>query len=317
MRDTFKILIIAVLASILVRGFDVSYVSASLQSVPYVWNSTWEDDPAEGDALGEGDDHFRNLKEEIRGRAETEHFWGVNTGAADDGRHREGAARAFFQDAAPTTLTRNDYYNGTTGAADNALDEGRLWADSNNGYTLQVTDANGTFQEIVAVPTNGIILWAEANGDEDCDGTSDTAGDCPCGFTRFDAMDGLMARGALAAGADPNDIYMVPDTVGVRCDMSAPGTSVGAECNADPNTPYDDTLDIAELPLHGHPARYTTQIGGSGDLTGGIMRDNDLTQQNYTNTGAASATQGEHIGGTGGATEHQHPFVTVLFCKKS
>ncbi len=35
---------------------------------------------------------------------------------------------------------------------------------------------------LLAVPQNGIILWAQANGDEDCNGVFDTVGTCPCGF---------------------------------------------------------------------------------------------------------------------------------------
>jgi len=302
MRDTFKIALIAFLMCVLVRGFDVSYVLAGLQAVPAVWDtSTFEGNPLAGDAMGSGDDHVRNVKQEVRGRLETEHHFGTNIDAGDDGRHREGSCMIFMQDAAPTAIATNDYHNGTNAAANTTLEQGRVWADTNNGNTLYTYDA--AFEEAIAIPTGAIILWDDPNGDEDCDG-DETAGDCPCGFTRADAFDGLMARGALAVGADPNDIYMVPDTVGDRCDMSAPGYSVAAACNADPNTPYDDTLDTAEMPAHTHA--ISTMV-------------NDATAGNGNAVDSATSTAGvaEATASTGGGTEHLHPFITVLFCKKS
>lgn len=315
MRDSFKIILLALLVSILARGFDVGYVMATLPAQPSVWDtSTFEGAPGASDVMSEGDDHMRRTKVEIRGRLETEHHFGTNEDAGDDGRHREGSCMIFMQDAAPTAITVNDYHNGTNAAANATLEQGRVWADTNNGNTLYTYDA--AFEEAIAIPTGVIVLWDDPNGDEDCDG-SETAGDCPCGFTRTDAFDGLMARGALAVGADPNDIYMVPDVVGARCDMSAPGYSVAAACNADPNTSYDDTLDIAEMPLHGHPARYQGTGGVVNDADGGIMVENSDDSNYAANTGAASATLGNAIGGTGGATEHLHPFISVLFCKKS
>jgi hypothetical protein len=282
MRDSLKIIMLALLVSILVRGFDVGYVVAALQGHPTIWNSAWELDPVSSDPMGQGDDHIRNLKREIRGRAETEHTWGTT----------------FFDPNTPTALTVTDFFNGTTGAEDSALDEGRLWVDSGNGNTLYVYES--AFEEVVAIPTDAIILWDDPNGDEDCDG-GETAGDCPCGFTRAAEFDGLTVRGALAVGGDPNDTLNVPDIVGVTC--SDPN-DVGASCNASADE-YDDTLDTAEMPAHDH--QLSIDIGAvvhtsPTRVAGGAVTD---------------ATDSDAMLNTGGGGAHYHPFRTVIFCRKS
>ena len=307
MRDTIKISLIALFVCVLVRGFDVGYVIAGLPVLPSVWDTgTFEAAPGANDVMSEGDDHMRRTKVEIRGRLETGHHFGSNEDAGDDGRHREGSAMIFMDPNTPTALGAEDYHNGTNAAANDTLEQGRVWADTDNGNTLYAFDA--AFEETIALPTGVIVIWDDPNGDEDCDG-SETAGDCPCGFTRADAFDGLMARGALAVDADPNDIYMVPDIVGARCDMSAPGTSVSASCNADPNTPYDDTLDTAEMPSHDHDLtiRYRAHVNTAEDQNGPGGYDSINTEVNNT----------EAVQVVGGGTEHLHPFIAVLFCKKS
>lgn len=68
-------------------------------------------------------------------------------------------------------------------------------------------------------------------------------------------------------------------------------------------------ITIAQMPLHGHPfqASYVTQSSASSQTTGGFMTNTAASSQ-AAYTGAASSTQGQQIGGTGGGATHDHSF---------
>lgn len=67
-------------------------------------------------------------------------------------------------------------------------------------------------------------------------------------------------------------------------------------------------LTIAQMPLHGHTARYSTSTGNDEQAEGGIMLSNKPNQQNVLFTGTPSATFGEQIGGAGNGDAHTHTF---------
>jgi hypothetical protein len=162
-----------------------------------IWDITpnFEGEPAAGDPVSEGDDRIRELKLEIRQRAETEHCWGdmdtdgcVGFGAgADSGRHREGSARVFFETAIPVNLgdhtgTVDDYDSAGGGAETNALDEGRLWVDEDSDPVNAMWVYDAAFEEVsVAVGHGDDEILAGAynliyNGSfEATDGTGDSA----------------------------------------------------------------------------------------------------------------------------------------------
>lgn len=72
------------------------------------------------------------------------------------------------------------------------------------------------------------------------------------------------------------------------------------------------TLTIAQMPLHGHPFRLSTQSGASSDDNGGLLV-NANTQSNKTAfTGTPSDTAGEQIGGTGGGGAHNNVQPTAI-----
>jgi hypothetical protein len=133
---------------------------AAPESDDEIWNSaTYEDDPEAGDPLGQGDDHIRELKEQIRERAEVEHHWGTDH-TDDTGLHKVGSSRCYAQSAAPTTLpdSKTDHVPGTggqtgvsnlntdatAGAEDVGL--GRCWIDTDDMtvYTYSVVEIEGT-----------------------------------------------------------------------------------------------------------------------------------------------------------------------------
>lgn len=104
-------------------------LSASLAwAATATWNSTYEAIPSNTDAVSLGDDNIRDLKENIRDYAEAEMNWG--TSGDNNGRMREGSARAFYATADPSAL------NGTDRTGSNTLgstDDGRLLHRSDTG----------------------------------------------------------------------------------------------------------------------------------------------------------------------------------------
>lgn len=94
-------------------------------AISTTWDTSYEASPAGGDSPTSGDDEMRSTKLAIRERAELEHIWGTGEASAGHGWHREGSAKAYFQDAAPTN--RPD--NATSLTSDDA---GRLWFDDND-----------------------------------------------------------------------------------------------------------------------------------------------------------------------------------------
>jgi hypothetical protein len=103
------------------------YILGALQT----WDlATFEASPANSDQVSQGDDKIRELKENIRDRAEVEHLWGTISSGGDNGRSREGNARVFYDNSEPSALSNS--VTDTAGSA--ALDEGRLWRDADDGY---------------------------------------------------------------------------------------------------------------------------------------------------------------------------------------
>jgi hypothetical protein len=130
-----KILLIGLLFAVPVWAGDPNQ--------PEPWDTgggSYEADPADGDAVGQGDDHFRAMKREIRDRVEVEHHFGSVVGD-DTGLHRLGSGRCFYQSAVPTALEVADHDNDGLGPGDTTLANqdyqsqeikglGRCWVDS-------------------------------------------------------------------------------------------------------------------------------------------------------------------------------------------
>ena len=144
--------------------------------------------------------------------------------------------------------------------------------------------------------------------------TDVTAADCDAGAPCYSGM-GIRGANTDFATASDTDI---PDVAGHVCSGASAsddsGGGAGTGCSGT-TSEYDDILDIAEMALHGHPFRASTS-SSTGDGSGGMLLDIAGDANHVAFTGTPSATLGEQVGGTGGGTNHNHPFMTVRFCKK-
>jgi hypothetical protein len=105
------------------------------------WTAGYELIPAGTEAVSLGDDRIRNLKVDIRERLETEHSFGDDESAGEEGNHMQGSAVTFFQPAAPTNLSvPAEGLPAVPAGAGKALateDDGRLWTmDETGAYQL-------------------------------------------------------------------------------------------------------------------------------------------------------------------------------------
>ncbi len=286
------------------------------------WDTTFDGAPLNTENVAQGATRIRETRTETRQRQETGHDFGVLQGAYsfpadlgqnfDTGRHHMGSSRIFIAtgtgigtddctiDFPPATGLGEDDFDG-----DNNLDNGRLCFDDDgtmyvfNGATVADPPTGGTWQLLFSTENQiaaGMIVIRE-------DATA-----CPTGWTDVtttSGYEGVIIRGAdLAAG-----IAGIPDTAGIDCPGGVGCSGTAAE--------YDDTIAIAELPLHGHPYRLNDGGEGTSNVDGGIMIGSVNARTDFAAfTGTLSDTAGEQIGGTGGAGDNFHPMRTVRFCKK-
>lgn len=133
-----------------------------------VWNSgTFEVSPANTDPISLGDDQIRELKENIRKRAQVETYWGTDITGGETGRAREGSARAFYAAADPTVLSNSV----TDTAGDPNLgssDDGRLLRRSDTGE-LKIYTGSAWVQALTSLSGTidllGTPLFAKAGAD--------------------------------------------------------------------------------------------------------------------------------------------------------
>jgi hypothetical protein len=294
------VVLIAVVTPQVTAAFP--HLLASFSASPQAWTAAFETNPANTDSVSQADDHMRQIKGEIRERLETEMDFGeLGNVTTDTGRHLEGSARVFRQNAPPTVdgsitaacLAEADY-DGNRGC-----DDGRLYIDAdgpdNTGSTgddnsLYVTvdsDSDGDADSIAAVntflPTNSIILW-------------DASNTCPPGFAEATEFRGIGLRGADRASASGD----IPDNAGVNCTESSLGSGCSAAGGLDN---YNDTLSTDEMPSHNH--NIGTDAGDTNPAVAVAHQDDAASTTTLTTQNA------------GGGEHHLHPFRAVLFCKKS
>jgi hypothetical protein len=126
------------------------------------WNTAYEGLPADSDPLGDANEELHQTKLAIRNRAAVELCIGsgftgsddgcpvIGTGDNDNGRLREGAARAFY-DNGPITALQNPDYDVGGGAGADGLDDGRLWIDSNDSNKFWVYNESAAAWQVVTV----------------------------------------------------------------------------------------------------------------------------------------------------------------------
>ena len=304
MRDRLITIALATFVAVVLTNVQlIPRAWAAFTASPTPWSATFEANPVGTDSPALLDDIDRQVKVEVRSRVETEHDFGtqaVSGDTNDDGRHREGSARAFVQSTEPPV-------DGTTAAiclptadddGDRHCDEGRIWMDSDDNalYVAEDTGADGDADvwTRTGFPTGGIILWTD----------SET---CPTGFTEQTAFRGLLVRGTDIGASTAN----VPDTSGVSCS----GAGLGSGCDATGGTDnYDDDLSTDEQPAHTHTheADQGRYAGGAGGEPFTKSFDNGGTPAGQ----GASSIAAIASNSTGGGEDHLHPFVTALFCKR-
>ena len=153
LRETAASIGLLLLTTLVVGGcvqWLTSNSRAGFSTSPVAWDSTWENDPDNTDSVSLGDDHLRQLKQELSDRLDVEHDISTHSGGtdvADTGRHREGAARAFMAATVPSAIDVADDDSST------AIDDGRMWFDDDNENMLQVADST-TFEDVNVNPTS-------------------------------------------------------------------------------------------------------------------------------------------------------------------
>lgn len=77
-------------------------------------------------------------------------------------------------------------------------------------------------------------------------------------------------------------------------------------------TVANHALTVAEMPLHGHPTRASTENIGTADIAGGLMLNDDNLANYPAYTGTPDNDPGQQIGGTGGGAGHSHTATASL-----
>ena len=143
--------------------------SGAEPAYPEVWDTTFEGNPASGDSVEFGDDHIRQLKQEIGQRLKVEHEFD-NTQSADNGLHRQGSARCFVMNVAPTHLGDEDSADQRSAGpvlVHNPLLGGDTGTDSLSAVPT-VEESTSAFDKV-----GYGRCWIDLNGDDNIAGTVD------------------------------------------------------------------------------------------------------------------------------------------------
>ncbi len=209
------------------RRFLAILTSLMVASAAYAvdWDGDFETEGDSATTVAALPDIDNATREETNNRGETELCWGTfdgngcatsdetSSGTTDNGRSREGSARVFMSDAAPTVLHALD----NKGSA--ALDQGRLWVDSNSTpvNVLQVYDA--ALEDVHTRSTavqQGSFNMVYNGSFEATDGTGedDSATGTPAGFAQVGSATYTYADTTTPDVRWGDGIYVVVDSVG-------------------------------------------------------------------------------------------------------
>ena len=120
-----------------------------------LWDGTYENNPADTDIIGEGNEEFQTLKKAIRERMANDHEMVTTDGSGQvrHGLHKQGSARLYVSASAPTALPNE--------TALGSSDVGRLWFKTGDA-TLWEYDAVTPWVQI-KVDTAALIANAVTN----------------------------------------------------------------------------------------------------------------------------------------------------------
>ncbi len=177
------------------------------------WDGTFEGLPQGTDLASSLDTFIQDFKLEVRRRASVETIHG--TGSDDNGLNRVGSARAFVQNAAPTSIAGPGQYNSSAGifagatlttdevgASTDDIGKGRFWVDLDGPATGTVAT------EPSAADTPQLSVWDETlNGfrrvvarDQGGAGVGGSNLIFNGSFEITDGVDGSIASTAIASG---------------------------------------------------------------------------------------------------------------------
>lgn len=192
--------------------------------------------------------------------------------------------------------------------------------------TAKIVDGNVTLAKLAAavqellVPTGTVNPYA---------GTSEPTGWLFCygqavSRTTYAALFAIL--GTTYGSGDGSTTFNLPDlrgrVIAGQDDMG--GTSANRLTNQTGGLDGDTlgatggsethTLTIAQMPLHGHPARITptSQSTASSDTTGGFLLNNGADTNFSAFTGTPNVTAGQQIGGEGGGGAHNNVQPTII-----
>lgn len=113
--------------------------------------------------------------------------------------------------------------------------------------------------------------------------------------------------------------FRFPLGVGTSPTPASTTVSVGATGGSE-----NVTLELDEIPLHGHPARWNGGNESESDVDGGIMLGPSGSTTKSAFTGTPTDTSGQGIGGTGGDNDgatvphsNMPPYKAVFFIKRT
>jgi len=120
------------------------------------WTSTWQAASSDATTIGSTDDIQNETKLFVQERGVVEHDWGavsLGSGLSDTGRHKPGAARAFYQNTTPQRLRLfdNSGEDPASGADLGSDDDGRLWVNFDANNKLRVWNGSA-WGDVAAVP---------------------------------------------------------------------------------------------------------------------------------------------------------------------
>lgn len=160
-----------------------------------------------------------------------------------------------------------------------------IGADNANGSAKNISQRSTTL-DINSGSPNATVGSATGL----CVGMFIFAANVPAG-TKITAIDGLaivMSANATAA-----------TTVAARFSMINDPQLLGGVGGDDVHSLID-----AQMPLHGHAARFSLNSGSTSDITGGLMVANDTETNEAEFTGTPGTPAGHQIGGTGDDQPH-------------
>ena len=257
------------------KSFIAIFLSYTLVFLPSlsmadVWDSTFDTTPAGSENVSTGAQRIRESRLQTRQRLEVEHFYGSGTDGFNDdnGLHRVGSARAFYDGTAPTVLgwlpsgapgttiadmnnadpdtafdgvaDLDDSATNSGGALEDDVGHGRLWMDQDGPDDTGSTDDDMKLYGYVGVAGNDNGAWAELiaqhDNTQELEYIKPGAKNLVINGGAFDAMDGdgdtsstTVAQGWTNVGSATIGYAATDATEGNHYEMNVTDSGTGGD----------------------------------------------------------------------------------------